>query len=781
MTAAGNAQARADKPGPPAFFRQGVLILAPVVLLAILGVFSLRQDAAHARHEAQERARVLAAELAEELWNLLTAPPAGPGAPRFSFRVDHEGRLLSPVPYDPLPAPQPFDGQALNSEQSRAWKRLTDSAPAANGPDAAIAAGRAFLALAPPERFTAAAHYRLGLLLAERGDLAAAQNAFRTVARDFPAVHSENGIPYEPMARLQLTELLVRGATNAAVGQITKELEALCAATVGRPSSLAPTLLARAAQIETNLGLTGVVQPWQQRRKDEEFCRRLFGSAHPQLFIEPRAASLVSNTSVVGINVPGLASARRLRPMVWCADPRASGQAQAPPDWLAVRTTEDTNGVSYACYSPFLLPLLDPPKPAGPQARDSNASMTLVVNLPKSNDFAFLGLLSPDLDSRNVSPLVAAWPRLTRRLPRYMGASLAIAGREILPASMLPRFVLAGGGKGTGPGWTTVGPQGDVPELLADSARLEAGIEQLRVGVHLTGPRWLYEKRRSRTRWVALLILASATVAVVGFVSARRAFTRQQRLAEMQSNFVSSVSHELRAPLASVRLMAESLERGRVPEAPKQQEYFRFIGQECRRLSSMIENLLDISRIEQGRREYHFEPADIRRLVEETVRLMEPAAAERTVRLTTRLPALEPGAPEPQFSFDALAVQQALVNLIDNALKHSPPASEVVVTLECLPASAVGADGEAGTAPSLRLTVTDQGPGVPVAERERIFERFHRLGAELRRETPGVGLGLSIVKHVVEAHDGRVWVEDAAGGGSRFVIELPASPAGALA
>src|ERR1700724_2177889 len=97
----------------------------------------------------------------------------------------------------------------------------------------------------------------------------------------------------------------------------------------------------------------------------------------------------------------------------------------------------------------------------------------------------------------------------------------------------------------------------------------------------------------------------------------------------MKSNFVSSVSHELRAPIASVRLLAESLERGKILEAPKQHEYFRFIGQECRRLSSLIENVLDFSRIEQGRKQYEFEPTDLIALTRRTVKLMEAEAAEK--------------------------------------------------------------------------------------------------------------------------------------------------------
>jgi len=275
--------------------------------------------------------------------------------------------------------------------------------------------------------------------------------------------------------------------------------------------------------------------------------------------------------------------------------------------------------------------------------------------------------------------------------------------------------------------------------------------------------RHLLYARQRELQWIfGSLIALSLVTALIGLAAARRAFHRQLQLNEQKSNFVSSVSHELRAPIASVRLMAENLERGKITGPGRQAEYFRFIVQECRRLSSLIENVLDVSRIEQGRKQYEFEPTDLRALSEATVKLMEAYATEKGVRLhfeTTNLPA---PTTHVELNVDGRAIQQALVNLIDNATKHSPAGQMVTVTLDAAP----------GGAP-VRLSVTDRGPGIPKAEQEKIFERFHRLGSELRRETQGVGIGLSIVKHVTEAHGGRVWVESDPGHGSRFIIELP--------
>jgi signal transduction histidine kinase len=152
-------------------------------------------------------------------------------------------------------------------------------------------------------------------------------------------------------------------------------------------------------------------------------------------------------------------------------------------------------------------------------------------------------------------------------------------------------------------------------------------------------------------------------------------------------------------------------------------------------------------------------------LAGQTVELLTPNAQERQVRLqldTSRFPT-----DNPPFVCDGPAIQQALVNLIDNAIKHSPAGAEITVGLS------LEADH------SLRLWVRDQGPGIPRSEHERIFERFYRLGSELRRETQGVGIGLAIVKHIVEGHGGHARVESEPGHGSCFTLELPPQPANA--
>jgi signal transduction histidine kinase len=172
-------------------------------------------------------------------------------------------------------------------------------------------------------------------------------------------------------------------------------------------------------------------------------------------------------------------------------------------------------------------------------------------------------------------------------------------------------------------------------------------------------------------------------------------------------------------------------------------------------------------------------------LVEQTVKIIQPYAAEREVSLAVSLFPSAAGQSRPLPVLDRGSIEQALLNLIDNAIKHSPPGQTVTVGLEKEECAERGHEvqrenrrSEAHPASQaspciLRLWVEDHGDGIPPGEHEKIFERFYRRGSELQRDTRGIGIGLSIVKHVVEGHGGRVLVRSAEGQGSRFAIELP--------
>jgi signal transduction histidine kinase len=306
--------------------------------------------------------------------------------------------------------------------------------------------------------------------------------------------------------------------------------------------------------------------------------------------------------------------------------------------------------------------------------------------------------------------------------------------------------------------WWLAGPEKSNPKVLASSSgRLDNGSQHtFLVMIDLADPDQLYHPYQTRLLLTRLLICSAAVTALIGLASLWTSYRRQARLSEMKSNFVSSVSHELRAPLGAIRLMAESLHGGRIIEEDKRRDYYRLIVQECRRLSGLVENVLDLSRIGDGDKSYHFEPVDLAALLRQSAAIMEPCAAERRVTLRLTRDAADNLRP----CWDAAAVQQSLVNLLDNAIKHSPDGSIVDIRVE-------QEDGK------IRIWVEDSGPGIPIPEQRRIFELFYRLGTELRRETKGVGIGLAIVRGVADAHGGRVIVDSEVGRGSRFGLELP--------
>ena len=339
-----------------------------------------------------------------------------------------------------------------------------------------------------------------------------------------------------------------------------------------------------------------------------------------------------------------------------------------------------------------------------------------------------------------------------------MGVEVNVATR--------PTVVFSGGNSNQPGIYFVDAPVGgpEVCDALATEQQVFSGDPQsqmLRIYCFLARPDILYAAQERRLLIFAVFLAGAAICAAAGFVNAYRAFHRQVAVNDLKTNFVSAVSHELRAPIASVRLMAEGLDRGAVSEPVRQKQYYRLIVQECRRLSGLIENVLDFSRIEQGRKKYEFEPTDLTALARQTTELMQPNAAERHVRLDLRLPAEA----LTHSRCDGMALQQALINLIDNAIKHSPANTTITIGLE----------RQLSTGGSVLLWVEDQGAGIPTEEHEKIFERFYRRGSELRRETQGVGIGLTIVKHIVEAHGGTVRVRSNAGQGSRFTLELPRS------
>ena len=271
-------------------------------------------------------------------------------------------------------------------------------------------------------------------------------------------------------------------------------------------------------------------------------------------------------------------------------------------------------------------------------------------------------------------------------------------------------------------------------------------------GRHPTPGEWA----RSNFRLNVGLSAVLAAVLLGGVVLALRTASREMKLSQMKSDFVSNVSHELRTPLASIRVFGEFLRLGRVEDGAKMREYGEYIETESRRLTQLINNLLDFARIESGRKSYRFEPADLEALVRETLHSFEVRLRQSGFRVVYQGPA----APLPALRLDPAAITHSLANLLDNAVKYSGDGRDVAVAL-------------ARRGDELRLSVRDWGVGVPRDEQEKIFDRFHRVSTGLVHDVKGSGLGLAIVRHVLDAHGGRVEVESRPGQGSTFTLVLP--------
>jgi signal transduction histidine kinase len=260
--------------------------------------------------------------------------------------------------------------------------------------------------------------------------------------------------------------------------------------------------------------------------------------------------------------------------------------------------------------------------------------------------------------------------------------------------------------------------------------------------------------RRQVTIFTAALGLLLVVI-VAGMVATLRVMRRESEMARLKADLVANVSHDLKTPLSVIRMFGETLEMGRVADEPTRREYYRVITRESERLSRLIENVLDFSRIEDGRRRYTMVPTPVEPLVRETLEAFAYPLQQQGFAVKLSIP------PDlPEVPMDADAVGQALANLVDNAIKYSGEQREIAIEVRV-------------EDPWVALVVADQGIGVPRDEQERIFEKFYRVGRSDTQGRRGSGVGLALVRHVVEAHRGRVTVESWPGEGSRFTLRLP--------
>jgi len=778
------------------FFWQGVLILLPVVLMAGFGFWAILRDRNAVEQEAQQRAkeiiqalpsdfgRIVAnrltqfegpkngwffyLELGIAAWpenknrkwilgdtneleiitnNLATLHSVFPEWPKgpvllavFWLNTNGDFAFGRQTPLSP-----PTWLAAMSTEQHQAWAAFQRAACASESSSNVARLLKAFQQTQPPPSALAGAEFiQLRTGLSSLSVTNAINQLFRFADRHYDAV-SDSGVP---LSTLVLAEALKQARVCGPTEQLWEKLQS----EVSSPSALTSILLDEAGRL--------VVKD-AQLSEAVKAMRVLLADKQAQFEL---AEAVKQTGKLNGITTTNLWVNTMGRRWFCMLSPSESECWTSISNRSVSTVTTITQG---RCYPQSLV------------ARGfADAFKDAKISLP---DYFSISL---ELEGEPV-PLPSPWSKLGGGKPS--GNILAEAQFNMSqPAGMRKR-----------------NPDGGQEKDIFFEAM--PSHPQFTMQIRLTDRSLLYARQRQFQLIFGALIAVSALAALIGFVAAYRAFRRQLQFNEMKSNFVSSVSHELRAPIASVRLMAENLAGDKIPEPQKQKEYFGFIVQECRRLSALIENVLDFSRIEQGRKQYEFEPTDVVALVQTTVKLMEPNAAEKGVSLKVETSNIQHPTSNLEMEIDGRAIQQALVNLIDNAIKHSPKGETVTVGMEMRSAECgvrgenipaedegrergreridqslnpqpLGATKRSEGGSTLNLSVSDHGPGIPPEEHAKIFERFYRRGSELRRETQGVGIGLSIVKHIVEAHGGRVLVQSAVGQGSRFTIELPIKP-----
>lgn len=314
-------------------------------------------------------------------------------------------------------------------------------------------------------------------------------------------------------------------------------------------------------------------------------------------------------------------------------------------------------------------------------------------------------------------------------------------------------------------------PEGVRPEIVPASTAMSAGRPIARIpalpayqAAANISSRTVLDRARDRERFYWYIIGFSVAGILAGGLLTARAVMREVKLAKLKAGFVSNVSHGLKTPLTSLRMFAEMLRSGQVKDEAERQECLDVIAQETERLGRLIQQVLDFGRLEARRRPFRWTTGPL-----EPVVRGEAERFRRTTGLDEEHFVVEIAVNVPPVTYDPDAFGEVVANLLTNAFKYTRRADRrIELTLGPQRGRVV-------------LSVEDNGPGVPRRERRRIFDQFYRAEDLLTQEVEGTGLGLAIARHIVQAHGGRILVEDRPGGGSRFVVMLPAAARGAVA
>ncbi|MEJ2495324.1 MAG: ATP-binding protein, partial [Ignavibacteriaceae bacterium] len=260
-------------------------------------------------------------------------------------------------------------------------------------------------------------------------------------------------------------------------------------------------------------------------------------------------------------------------------------------------------------------------------------------------------------------------------------------------------------------------------------------------------------KRRAVTNIVIISVLS--LVLILGIWLILRNARKEVQLAQAKSDFVSNVSHELRTPLSLISMFAETLEMNRVSSEEKKKEYYSIISQEANRLGRIVNNILNFSRMEEGRRKFNLENKNVNELVERIYNNynfhLKNKGFNFEYNLADNLPAIR---------MDEEAISEALINLIDNAVKYSNEKKEVHIR--------TGKEGN-----YVFIEVKDEGIGIATEEQKKIFNKFYRVSTGLVHNTKGTGLGLTLVKYIMDAHNAEIKIDSKIGSGSNIKLLFP--------
>jgi len=259
--------------------------------------------------------------------------------------------------------------------------------------------------------------------------------------------------------------------------------------------------------------------------------------------------------------------------------------------------------------------------------------------------------------------------------------------------------------------------------------------------------------RRGIYFYIFMLI---AGILIFGSILTVRSVSHELELAKLKSDFVSTVSHEFRSPLTSIRQLAEMLQRGRVPSEQRRQKYYDVIVEQSERLSLLINNVLDFARLEEGRKQFYFEMIDIGTLLNDIILTFQHQVRHEDFELKSEI-----DKSLPMTMADRSAITQAITNLVDNAIKYSGEVKKIYITAFM-------------KNQYLHISVQDYGIGITKEDLNKVFDRFYRGSDEsIQSKVKGTGLGLTLVKQIIEKHQGSIYVESKPGKGSTFTIKLP--------